>query len=365
MEQKINFIFEGNVEVLNAVSKGDPIVKLLGFPNPSKCPLIGSEIQLLDKIGEGKFGQVFLIDVPGKGAKKYVVKKGKVSAELYHKEGPIDEDNAIEETEVSLDTLKAFNPYVNFNLSGKLLIYVPKFAQECLIEEDMEFPALPEFQDETGGERVIVPAGSYLCSDKSFSEFYIGAMVGEAYRKEECINFFDVYSMFTCLSDDQSTKVAKIYNQFIFMDKLSGEYSNFNRCNHAAKFLKSIPKAEKRLSQNRNKYLKNKTEYEKSIRDAIYFQLIFAIAFYQERYDLSHNDLHEKNMFIECIDETTMFNSELLHDAEWFHYSVRVDNKGTRRDIYFPKMDVILKIGDFGLSVKYSHPMVGDLEIFD
>ena len=81
MEEKIRVIFEGNEELLNIISTHDEISKILGVPN-EKCPLIDTEIKLTKEIGRGNFGTVFLITFPGLGAKKYVVKKIIVDADM-------------------------------------------------------------------------------------------------------------------------------------------------------------------------------------------------------------------------------------------------------------------------------------------
>ena len=66
------------------------------------------------------------------------------------------------------------------------------------------------------------------------------------------------------------------------------------------------------------------------------------------------------NVFIEYINENNVvFDNQELKNANYFHYSIRGYN------IYIPATDVLVKIGDFGLSVKYSYPVIGDKEVFE
>lgn len=327
----VSLIFEGGTEILKVVGRGDPMVASLAIPT-SECPLIGSTVKFGKQLGKGKYGEVFEIDIPGKGSKKYVVKVGKVVAFEETIKKPSDFDKYIKKC--GLDVIVAFNPGLSMVAAeavGKTYI-IPEFGIECLATVRKRF-----VNNMTGGESVLVPPGSYLCSTSAYSEFFIGAMVGESYRSDQCINFFDVYSLFTCPSQNASPDATPpgdtIYNQYIFMDRIHDEYRNL-------------------LGENFLNHTK------KEINDNIYVQLIFAIAFYQEKYQLSHNDLHPGNLFAEIIRGTTMFRGQLLYQARWFHYKIG------ERDLYLPAIPLIVKIGDFGLAVKFSTPIVGNKEVF-
>src|SRR5207253_8165165 len=52
-------------------------------------------------------------------------------------------------------------------------------------------------------------------------------------------------------------------------------------------------------------------------------------------------------------------NGDYLYDADYYHYSI------DGYDIYFPAIPLIIKIGDYDHSVKYSNPIVGDMSIFE
>lgn len=324
MAESIDFIFEGGAETLKIISRGDPLVASLAIPSAS-CPLIGSTIKLGKAVGKGQFGEVFVIEVPGKGTKQYVVKAGDVEL----RDAPAFDYDIIVKN-IGVDVFNAFNP--DFTTSSTRIVY-PEFGNMCISE------SVTRYTNQTTGKKddVVVPVGSYLCETNVYSEFFIGAMVGEAYRKNECIHFFDVYSMVTCPTSKNDT-----YKQYIFMDKIDDELNGIITCIRADKYIESYPD----------------NPYE--VFDSLYIQMMFAIAFYQEKYQLSHNDLHMGNLFVEFVRDTTEFNGQKLIDTEWYHYRFEEEDI----DLYIPATPVLAKIGDYGLSVKYSHPIVGDEAVF-
>jgi len=132
------------------------------------------------------------------------------------------------------------------------------------------------------------------------------------------------------------------------MDKIDGELRKNKKC-VIKKNKKCLPLSHLGLPKAGDFNLIN----------GLYIQLIFAIAMYQDKLKLSHNDLHASNMFIEFVTKKTIYNNQTLHDADWYHYHC----KGY--DLYFPAIPIIMKIGDYGLSVKYSEPIVGDKSVFE
>jgi hypothetical protein len=61
------------------------------------------------------------------------------------------------------------------------------------------------------------------------------------------------------------------------------------------------------------------------------------------------------NIFIKYIDKDTEFMGKKLMNYSHFHY--RIGNK----NIYTPFVPFIIKIGDFGVSVKYNDPVIGNI----
>jgi serine/threonine protein kinase len=344
MQENIKIIFENKEEILNTISHGDEITELLGLPS-EKCALIGTEIKLGKSLGKGSFGEVFSITFPGMGKKQYVVKKGALVLEVIFKpKSRIME--ILKVGDFALDYVmkwqtperrRLFNEAKNDN--NVSILIPPKI---CRLSQDRLFTEIPNRNARNGNKDhlIKIEKGSYLCSDASFSEFVIGSYTGKLYRDGLCINFFNVYSMFTCV--DYESNFSAIYNQYIFMDKIDNSMRKISKCITLENYAKT----------------NFKTFVTDEICNGVFIQVMFAIAMYQNKYNISHNNLHDDNVFVEYVTKDTTFNSEKLIDKEWYHY--RCDNI----DIYFPAIPVIVKIGDFGLSVKYSKPIVGNKAIF-
>ncbi len=334
--QNINLIFQGNEEIIKIVNSGDSIVKILGYPSNDKCPLIGAEIKLQNRVGKGAFGKVYLITIPGMGTKKYVIKRGNVEFDAQRMKLD-DVITFLKDKNLSWDDVKPLQTQKNIDrfengMGNDVMTFIFP-ANLCLISDYPEtFTRIPQGKTLT---KTTVPTGSYLCDTNVYSEYVIGVYMGKLYRDRVCINFFDVYSMFTCLNNKKN---PNNFFQYIIMDKIDGDLSSCQRC------------ADSQLFVGKNPF---------DLIDSIYVQTLIAIACYQKKYQISHNDLHTGNVFLEYVTKDTEFNGQKLFDAQWFHYIVNGQN------IYLPATDVIVKIGDFGLSVKYSTPIIGDKYVFE
>ena len=84
-------------------------------------------------------------------------------------------------------------------------------------------------------------------------------------------------------------------------------------------------------------------------------QVIHSIGMMQ-KYEIVHGDMHTGNIFLDVIDDEYKWNGQLLSKFDYFEYQCGDFS------IFIPYHPVIAKIGDFGLSVKYSKPMIGDKE---
>jgi len=93
--------------------------------------------------------------------------------------------------------------------------------------------------------------------------------------------------------------------------------------------------------------------------NGIYIQTIFAAAMLQHVAGISHNDLKTDNVFVEFVNENTIFKGQSLINAQYYSYVIN------GKPIYFPAIPLIAKIGDFGISVKYTEPIVGDYTVFE
>ncbi len=352
MEKEIKVIFEGQDEIISTIDSESEIVKLLGLPS-EKCALINTKIKLTKKLGEGVNGQAFQIEFPGMGDKLYVAKKTQLTLQVFNGDRG-KADKFLDKENLTWDTIRDWQPkknvtiFENANYYDKISIVIP--PKMCLVKEVKRFPSIPTNYGYTHGSHMnysdngltfTVPKGSYVCENNTFSELVIAVYAGKLYRDAVCINFFNTYSMFTCVNAKQYARDFNEYTQFTFMDKIDRDLWKIRGCVTMDKYIEE----NKRISPN--------------ITNGIYVQTLFAIAAYQQQYKISHNDLHLENVFVEFVTDKTMFNGEKVKDADYYHYSIGGN------DIYIPAIPVIVKIGDFGLSTKYSKPIIGSLEVFE
>ena len=332
--------FQGRGETIKILDTGKSIVNYLASQK-SECPLIGSEIELVEKLGKGNFGAVFLVKIKGMGPKKYAAKK--TTHDLYKFEyGAYDHvEKSLEDiaTDMSDDEGISKEIFILINGGDPKRIVKPgeflfntTFAKICLTDK------VKTYKRFDGQGETIVPIGSYLCEQISYSEYVIGLLCGDLYRSGISANFFDIFGFTTCPDTKNET-----VDQYVFMDKIDGSIRSIKDCvfevwaSHSEKYPEKFPEI---------------------IPTVLFIQVLHAIAVYQEIYQISHNDLHDDNIFIELIKKDTVYNSQNLYEADWFHYKLG------KVDLYLPWIPLIVKIGDFGLSVKYSTPIVGDLEVF-
>lgn len=333
--QKVIMKFHGRDEVLNIVNSGGELVSFLSSQT-GECPLIGSDIELLGKLGEGSYGAAFSVRLKGMGAKEYVAKRMNIDSELekfnMDRPRPLREVAEVIEkiTMVSAGSIIAANggdpdriytPDENGNFS----LYKPYYASICKTNSTMKIP-----RSDGSGVDVTIPKGSYLCENNQYSEYINGVLCGDLYRNGTSANFIDVFDFMTCPEGDVNG-TEKEGHQYIFMEKIDSSYDNWGKC----------------ISSHESSF---------TMIEVFYIQILHAIATYQKTYQLQHNDLHTGNVFIERITPETVFKGQNLNDAEWFHYTVG------KVDLYLPCIPILAKIGDFGLAVKYSHPIVGDKE---
>lgn len=389
--KKFEFKFHGRDEVLKVVNSSESIVEYLTTQS-SECPLMGKEIEYVKILGKGAANApAWSIKSTYFGKKEYVAKvfSPNISQEEVSKKMTLGEaaikasnDPVVQQQIIKInggDPNKLFRKYdmINapllkystfdatqfpefkglllkdaatklskkYNIPAKTIIdanggnpnievnrkvFIPLFADMCMTENDM---LCKRFD---GNGEYIIPKGSYLCEQELYSEYVIGILCGELYRKMDCINFIDIFGFTTCNEVDPVDT-----RQYIFMDKIDGSIR---------KLFKSRPDMLLRTvfkSTSGKKY--------KAI-DFIYIQTLAAIASYQNKYELSHNDLHDDNIFYEATDDEITYNGVKLIDVDYLTYIF----KKTNQTITLPTFGIIVKIGDYGMSVKYSKPILGN-----
>ncbi len=344
--ESVAFKFNGRDETLRIVNTGGELVEYL-TNNQEACPLLGKEIKFVKVLGKGNAGApAWLISVPGGGSKEYVAKVFEFYIELptILKGGTLGEIAGFyqERSSIPSKTLIAMNGGdPNVYLPKGSIVSVPVTAIACKTAKDVVYKRFD------GKGDTLVPKNSYLCQNELYSEYVIGLLCGNLYR-DQCINFIDMFGFSTCPKSkypDQPTegeKISLLPQQYIFMDRISGTVHKIFQ-NEDNDFMKMI------LHNGKYHYA----------CDILFIQILAAIACYQNKYKISHNDLHADNIFLEEITNQTEYKGRNLFLSATLQYNL-IQNKKT---IYIPNIRYIVKIGDFGQSMKYSHPMIGNKTI--
>lgn len=176
----------------------------------------------------------------------------------------------------------------------------------------------------------------YWCAESMVIEWIIGIYTSNEFVKgmttrdlstQRCINFVRMYDMSICSIDLLEKKKGKkkkgkkpISNRsfYITMDRIDSDLYNIVSC------------------------------IEKEYIANILFQMVFAIAYYQEVLKMSHNDLSEKNIFISLVKQGTRYNDKNIIDTPLTIYSV--DGQ-----LYaMNTCPIICKVGDFGMSALWN-----------
>jgi hypothetical protein len=337
-KNKLKIIFEGNQEILKAISSGNSLEKIFGLPN-EKCHLIDKQILQSESPNE------FTIQIPGMGQRLYRVKKGDLKMSyitiprynlhrvLIHEGFNWDDIKEIQ----SKKTIQNYNSKNKKNITIVLPPLICEFNGGSF--EIIPYTEANNLGPKVYGKKIFIPKGSYICDSEDYTQFVIGSYTGKFYREGLCINFSDVYSLFTCPKINKEKSVrSEVYQQYIFTDYFP-VMQEYKKCISMNTFLE--------------------TDNPELVQHSVFIQTLFAIALYQEKYQISHNNLSSHTIYLEIINDETQFNGQYLSKMDYFHYKLGGDN------IYIPYVPVIVKIGGFSLGMKFSKPIVGLKNIFE
>nr|QBK93162.1 MAG: protein kinase [Pithovirus LCPAC403] len=316
-------------EMLELYINNDIIVELLSNQSPF-CDLIGFQdtdkpIKLIKELGHGAFGKVWEVRIDNQGIEEYIAVKipnkdlgmpriyiGKpVKLELYA-------EKAAQKHKID----KSLIIKVNGGNKNKILrrAILPIFAAQCLTR-DHTF----EYYKNTSDDEVLnIPGGSYICPEDTFSEYLISLLCGELYTTEmngvKSVNFINMLDFSTCpeaiLEEKNFFGGSPAY---IFQQKIEGS-------------------------------LCNAKVFSETDIGSITLQVLHAIECYQRAYQISHNDLSLGNIMYGKTPE--VWDGNNIQPADYFQYII----DGT--SFYIPASQYVIKIGDFGLSIKYNRPMI-------
>jgi serine/threonine protein kinase len=171
----------------------------------------------------------------------------------------------------------------------------------------------------------------FYCEENSaLSEFFL-SMICSNFNS---VNFIDTYAYNSC------EKLEREIQQFVFMEKIDGTLS---------KLLEILETTSTDKEDHDRKY------------DILIIQMLHAF-WCMHSAGINHNDGHSQNIFYVEINSDTQFRDSngilrYLRDYEYVQYSFGDNNDVT---YYIPVKDMkyIIKVGDFGLSQKYSKPYI-------
>lgn len=166
--------------------------------------------------------------------------------------------------------------------------------------------------------------------NKGDSEYIIGKIASKIYSMGLCINYLKTGDIKKCIDkvyyDSYTQSVSFYFNTYLCVERADGDL---------------------------NSYLKNyinsmDDEYFDKVIRSVLFQTIFGIVCLHEYCSVTHNDIYPRNILYNMIKKTTEYRSELIKYADYFYYKIN----GKKYNI--PYCDIIVKIGDFGRSNKFS-----------
>lgn len=336
-------------EVLRILNTGGGLVNYLGKES-KLCKYFDDGTIQLKFFAGGASGQVADITFPGMGTRRYVVKAGRALKEVTvtpparfgtNPTYPLQyiwDQIAQTDGNLSYDVFIEMNggdPARKFGPGEK--IYLPTFAEMCITSKPSTFKR-------TDGKGVITfPAKSYICDQNEYSEYVNSLLAGELMRSGLSINFINTFNFATCAKnpppkvyrqrleeigeyDEDEDDLDEQGVQYTFMEKVDGSMDNL---------------------------LNEGIQAGEAAR--IFVQIVHAIAMYQLNFKTVHGDLHPGNVFYSKVTDDLEWKGRKVKDVDYFSYKV-----SDGRVLNLLPTSIIPKVADWGLSVKYSAPVVAD-----
>lgn len=351
MSNDINVYFAGDEKTI--LDNIDNHIPFLNEPS-WQCELL-NHIRVDKLLGEGTYGKVYRLKIVGSSdISNYVLKLT----------GPINLEVSIKITQL-MSLIEFFYLYQNIFVATQLdetltqricdmngleqNLVIPQIRagttlkvlirpiRDCFLKQNVIF-----IKNDRSSESVSINRGSYLCDDIIkediisiyTSKFYENGKLGETKGDSDFnIHFLKTLSFLLCntspipgvleaaIKNSPNILHTTRSNNYLFIERIDGEFKSSIKC----------------LEERQREYL--------------FIQTVFTLCFL-EKYQIVHNDLHLGNLFIKYIDENTWYNSRKLMQIDYFSYTVRGIT------FYTPFIPVLLKIGDFGQSLKFSDPQV-------
>ena len=210
---------------------------------------------------------------------------------------------------IKLSRLRALNPKLNpdISLPFPVEINVGYIYGPCYLEEPRVY------QIEKPSMIVTVPAGSIVCDD-TYPEALIAILSAELYATGKCFHFVDTLDFISCSEDD---------HQYLLMEEIDSNVAN-----------------------------------EKTYTPEILIQTAVAIAAFNQEYALVHGDMISSNIFLVRNDGKISWNGRILQPTDVLEYRIGETTLYLHSDVH-DGLNWLVKVGDYGLSVKYNVPIIG------
>ena len=337
-------VFDDPTPLVRLYESGSSYVSSLTSASGVCDRIESGEFVVGQKLGEGAQGAVYLVHLAADEAKKFVMKRALLDDE--DKGYATTEDGYLEDLAEQLAAVPgAPSTWAILARNGGDperylhegdVIRVPLGARDCKITKDLFYDS------NVTGDALVARKGSFICEDEARDEFFISLLVGLLLRKAGaqggptgtfCANFSQVYAFGTCMAAEEFRQPAySPIEEFIFMEQLTGTFYDVSNGQFPAfRFSAEL--------------------------DLI--QLLFSIAAYQKVYSLSHNDIHQRNIFFRELDAAASWScrsgceGERLADYDFFEY--RLGGEGS---LFIPRPDHLALLGDWGLACKWSDPQI-------
>lgn len=346
MEIKPNLValLSNSGQALRYFNSGDNFVWYLASAYEN-CKYMGNIVEYVGFLGKGQYGEVYSIKMKGINEKEYAVKTKRIYSFLI--KNPYDFLKIVSNRKITWGELYFILLKEGFSLYRGIFFSINKKSEFDLLDKNSEILIhgiygidclkLKEIKRNDGMGISKVPGEIWSCYNEQYPEFIIGSICAKFYLENKCINFLNVFGFSSCLGGKISEVRENYYkiegNQFIFMEKSEGSLSSISKC-------------------IAGDFMKDKVDFKEDIQDSIVIQTLFAIAKYQTL-GIQHNDLHFGNIFYESINKDTEYEGSKLMEFEHFRYIIN------ETSVYISFCPLIIKVADFGFSVKYSQPMIG------
>jgi hypothetical protein len=349
----LNVTFLGTPEVLQIIENRDELstyFKHNGF-SQDLCRIASVEIPRGKYVAAGSFGAVYRITL-GDQEKNYAVKKTKNdSIEIYEAVFRGIDDLSPRSISFIFEHLhnkpnSDYFTFVSVNGGNPDLVlspgdryFIPDFANSgpCKLTRpiNVEIQTRMNYyvRNTISFAKFTYPIGSYLCTNEAYSEAAIGSLASYLFESGTCANFISQFGFAMCSSKSKLTKKPELFD-YTFLEFIQGD-----------QLQKTLPS------------LVSPDPKDDDLIASIVIQTIFAISVLQRKFGIQHNDLHLGNIMLQELISgngvPAMFNFSDLSDAAFLKYEI--DGK----KIYLRNNGFLVKLVDFGYSVKYSEPIIG------